>query len=187
MFNIDAGRYPSKNAFMEDIQLIRNNAIEYNPDTNMDSKQIRHSANALIDMAEALFSMEMDDDFPNKIEEARKLVEESMEFEKGEEVRGRDMPTMEEGTDCSGQSEQNERDGGKSTEQSPPPIFVLDMEGLRSVVLKATDKARICSWGVPQIECLGAELCQIVDQYSGEWDRSELSGKMTLCVDSFQL
>uniref|UniRef100_A0A183CTV0 Exonuclease domain-containing protein n=1 Tax=Globodera pallida TaxID=36090 RepID=A0A183CTV0_GLOPA len=148
-------------------------------------------------MAEALFSMEMDDDFPNKIEEARKLVEESMEFEaasgeerggrKDEEVRGKDMPTMEEGTEGSGQSEQNERDGGKSTEQSPPPIFVLDIEGLRSVVLKATDKARICSWGVPQIECLGAELCQIVDQYSGEWDRSELSGKMTLCVDSFQL
>uniref|UniRef100_A0A914H4P0 Bromo domain-containing protein n=1 Tax=Globodera rostochiensis TaxID=31243 RepID=A0A914H4P0_GLORO len=197
MFNIDVGRYPSKNAFMEDIQLIRNNAIEYNPDTDMDSKQIRHAANALVDMAEALFSMEMDDDFPNKIEEARKLVEESMEVEavsgeerggrEGEEVRGRDMPTMEEGTNGSGQSKQNERDWGKSAEQSPPPIFVLDMEGLRSVVLKATDKARICSWGVPQIECLGAELCQIVDQYSGEWDRSELSGKMTMCIDNCQL
>ncbi|KAL3075303.1 hypothetical protein niasHT_033877 [Heterodera trifolii] len=210
MGNIDLSLYASKDAFAKDIQLIRNNAIEYNPDTDMDSKQIRHAANALVDMTEALFSMEMDDDFPTKLEEARKLVEEAKrwtekmetaEKDDGTENGGREKnivpSTVEEderrgevGTETQRQFDDEGHSGGKKkgTDRSPtPPAFILDMEQLQDVVKQATDKARICSWGVPQIECLGVQLCQIVDQFSGEWDRSELIEKMKKCVDAFVL
>lgn len=63
MNKIDQKAYNTKAEFLADIALIRDNALEYNPVTKMEDKIIRHNAIGLMDVAEALFDTEFDDDF----------------------------------------------------------------------------------------------------------------------------
>lgn len=77
MLNIDMFKYDSPEAFMHDLRLIRDNAIEYNPDLEMEDLQIKHTGRWLVEMAEALFEMELNDDFKEKLEDARNLIEEA--------------------------------------------------------------------------------------------------------------
>jgi hypothetical protein len=67
MEKIDKKEYTTKSAFLADVELIKNNALEYNPSLKMEDKIIRHNALGLMDMAEALFDMELDDDFEEKM------------------------------------------------------------------------------------------------------------------------
>nr|CAD2205208.1 unnamed protein product [Meloidogyne enterolobii] len=77
MLNIDMLKYDSPEPFMHDLRLIRDNAIEYNPDHEMEDLQIKHTGRWLVEMAEALFEMELNDDFKEKLEDARNLIEEA--------------------------------------------------------------------------------------------------------------
>uniref|UniRef100_A0A914E6G2 Bromo domain-containing protein n=1 Tax=Acrobeloides nanus TaxID=290746 RepID=A0A914E6G2_9BILA len=76
MSKIDRQEYKTKQDFLNDIKLIMSNALEYNPDRNMEDKAIRHNAIGLMDMAQALFDMELDDDFVERMEETAKLITE---------------------------------------------------------------------------------------------------------------
>jgi hypothetical protein len=67
MTKIDQKAYNSKAEFLGDITLIKDNALEYNPASKMEDKIIRHNAAGLMDMAEALFDSELDDDFEEKM------------------------------------------------------------------------------------------------------------------------
>lgn len=60
---IDDGQYECAREFLSDIELIMNNALEYNPCKDTDSKLIRHFACALNDTALAFIDAEMDSDF----------------------------------------------------------------------------------------------------------------------------
>lgn len=87
MSKIDQSQYNKIEEFLDDINLIRSNAVElynfiaylninlkivlkirYNPDKDIEGRQIRHAAHALVDMTKALLDIEMDDDFPEKLE-----------------------------------------------------------------------------------------------------------------------
>lgn len=70
MNKVDQKKYTRAEQFLDDIRLIRYNAIEYNPDKEMEEKVIRHNANGLMDMAEALFDMELDEKFAERLEVA---------------------------------------------------------------------------------------------------------------------
>lgn len=67
MTKIDQKTYGSKADFLADIKLIMDNALEYNPSLKMEDKIIRHNAVALMDMAEALFDSELDEEFEEKM------------------------------------------------------------------------------------------------------------------------
>jgi len=69
MFKIDAHLYESAAQFLEDIQLITNNALEYNPNRDSNDKLIRHRACALRDFANAIIDAEMDSDFEQMCQE----------------------------------------------------------------------------------------------------------------------
>lgn len=86
MFKIDQQCYKNKQSFFDDIRLIMENALEYNPNRNMEGnfycffvkkkkktfvfadKTIRHNAFALVDMAEELFENDLDEDLIKKLE-----------------------------------------------------------------------------------------------------------------------
>ncbi|CAH2235057.1 ATPase family AAA domain-containing protein 2-like isoform X2 [Pararge aegeria] len=77
MTKVDLHQYNCAKEFLDDVDLICANALEYNPDRTSSDKQIRHEACALRDHAHALIDVEMDSDFELDCQEiARRRVEE---------------------------------------------------------------------------------------------------------------
>ncbi|XP_020369243.1 ATPase family AAA domain-containing protein 2 isoform X2 [Rhincodon typus] len=75
MSNIDLHRYMTVKAYLQDIELICNNALEYNPDRDPSDRMIRHRACALKDTANAIMKSELDEEFEKlceEIQESRK-------------------------------------------------------------------------------------------------------------------
>ncbi|XP_037293009.1 ATPase family AAA domain-containing protein 2 isoform X2 [Manduca sexta] len=80
MTKVDMHKYNCAKEFLDDIDLICANALEYNPDRTSSDKQIRHEACSLRDHAHALIDVEMDSDFELECQEiARKRKEEGDE------------------------------------------------------------------------------------------------------------
>ena len=63
MLKIDSCQYESAAQFLADIELIMNNALEYNPNRDSNDKLIRHRACSLRDFAFAIIDTEMESDF----------------------------------------------------------------------------------------------------------------------------
>ncbi|TNN36157.1 ATPase family AAA domain-containing protein 2 [Liparis tanakae] len=61
--NIDLHRYGTVKEFLQDVDLIWQNALEYNPDRDPSDRQIRHKACALKDTVHAIIKDELDEDF----------------------------------------------------------------------------------------------------------------------------
>ncbi|XP_061144051.1 ATPase family AAA domain-containing protein 2-like isoform X1 [Syngnathus typhle] len=61
--NIDLHQYGTVKDFLQDVDLIWKNALEYNPDTNPSGRQIRHKACALKDTVHAIVRHELDENF----------------------------------------------------------------------------------------------------------------------------
>ncbi|XP_065176729.1 ATPase family AAA domain-containing protein 2-like [Sycon ciliatum] len=66
MQSIDAHKYTSGGAWLNDIELIASNCIEYNPRTNPRGKALRHRAFTLRDVASSLIDLEMKKEFEER-------------------------------------------------------------------------------------------------------------------------
>uniref|UniRef100_A0A1B6EE35 Tat-binding homolog 7 n=2 Tax=Clastoptera arizonana TaxID=38151 RepID=A0A1B6EE35_9HEMI len=71
MTKIDLHKYTCAQDFLNDVELICGNALEYNPDRDAADKLIRHRACYLRDTAYALIKAEMDSDFEDTCREIR--------------------------------------------------------------------------------------------------------------------
>ncbi|KAM4735621.1 ATPase family AAA domain-containing protein 2 isoform 2-T2 [Anableps anableps] len=72
---IDLHQYGTVKEFLQDVDLIWQNALEYNPDRDPSDRQIRHRACALKDTVHAIIREELDEDFEkicDEIKESRK-------------------------------------------------------------------------------------------------------------------
>ncbi|XP_044264400.1 ATPase family AAA domain-containing protein 2-like isoform X2 [Tribolium madens] len=69
MTKVDFHRYECAKDFLKDIELIVQNALEYNPAKTSADKQIRHRACSLRDYAYTLIKNEMDSDFEDKCQD----------------------------------------------------------------------------------------------------------------------
>ncbi|XP_076387362.1 ATPase family AAA domain-containing protein 2 isoform X4 [Megachile rotundata] len=81
MTKIDMHCYLCARDFLDDIDLICKNALEYNPDRDPADKLIRHRACSLRDNAYALIKAELDSDFEDKCREIsknRRVIESSV-------------------------------------------------------------------------------------------------------------
>ncbi|KPJ18640.1 ATPase family AAA domain-containing protein 2 [Papilio machaon] len=79
MTKVDMHKYNCAKEFLDDIDLICANALEYNPDRTSSDKQIRHEACSLRDHAHALIDVEMDSDFELECQDiAKKRREEGL-------------------------------------------------------------------------------------------------------------
>ncbi|KAJ8715210.1 hypothetical protein PYW08_005191 [Mythimna loreyi] len=76
MTKVDMHKYNCAKEFLDDIDLICANALEYNPDRTSSDKQIRHEACSLRDHAHALIDVEMDSDFELECQEIAKKRQE---------------------------------------------------------------------------------------------------------------
>ncbi|CAH1993589.1 unnamed protein product [Acanthoscelides obtectus] len=72
MMKVDFHKYECARDFLNDIELICQNALEYNPARTSADKQIRHRACSLRDYAYTLIKTEMDSDFEDKCQEIAK-------------------------------------------------------------------------------------------------------------------
>uniref|UniRef100_A0A3Q4AUM9 ATPase family AAA domain-containing protein 2 n=1 Tax=Mola mola TaxID=94237 RepID=A0A3Q4AUM9_MOLML len=68
---IDLHQYGTVKEFLEDVDLIWKNALEYNPDKDPSDRQIRHRACALKDTVHAIIRDELDEDFEKICEEIK--------------------------------------------------------------------------------------------------------------------
>lgn len=71
MTKIDKHQYLTAKDFLWDVDLISNNALEYNPDKEPSDKVIRHRACSLKDAAHAIFAAELDPEFDRMCEEIK--------------------------------------------------------------------------------------------------------------------
>ncbi|GMR48802.1 hypothetical protein PMAYCL1PPCAC_18997, partial [Pristionchus mayeri] len=76
MAKIDRRDYVDPQQFVDDINLIMSNALEYNP-PDTEGRVIRHNAVALRDMCDALLDMELDEKFVEKMQESSRLLKEA--------------------------------------------------------------------------------------------------------------
>ncbi|XP_038567961.1 ATPase family AAA domain-containing protein 2-like isoform X2 [Micropterus salmoides] len=68
---VDLHQYGSVKEFLQDVDLIWQNALEYNPDRDPSDRQIRHRACALKDTVHAIIRDELDEDFEKICEEIK--------------------------------------------------------------------------------------------------------------------
>ncbi|KAG7229369.1 hypothetical protein INR49_012886 [Caranx melampygus] len=68
---IDLHQYETVKEFLRDVDLIWQNALEYNPDRDPSDRQIRHRACALKDTVHAIITDELDEDFEKICEEIK--------------------------------------------------------------------------------------------------------------------
>uniref|UniRef100_I3JJY8 ATPase family AAA domain-containing protein 2 n=1 Tax=Oreochromis niloticus TaxID=8128 RepID=I3JJY8_ORENI len=68
---IDLHQYGTVKEFLQDVDLIWQNALEYNPDRDPSDRQIRHRACALKDTVHAIIKDELDEDFEKLCEEIK--------------------------------------------------------------------------------------------------------------------
>ncbi|XP_047216913.1 ATPase family AAA domain-containing protein 2-like isoform X3 [Girardinichthys multiradiatus] len=68
---IDLHQYGTVKEFLQDVDLIWQNALEYNPDRDPSDRQIRHRACALKDTVHAIIREELDEDFEKICEEIK--------------------------------------------------------------------------------------------------------------------
>ncbi|XP_070821724.1 ATPase family AAA domain-containing protein 2-like isoform X1 [Chaetodon trifascialis] len=68
---VDLHQYRTVKEFLEDVDLIWQNALEYNPDRDPSDRQIRHRACALKDTVHAIIRDELDEDFEKICEEIK--------------------------------------------------------------------------------------------------------------------
>ncbi|RVE62455.1 hypothetical protein OJAV_G00157590 [Oryzias javanicus] len=72
---IDLHQYGTVKEFLEDVDLIWQNALEYNPDRDPSDRQIRHRACALKDTVHAIIQEELDEDFEKICDEIKESRE----------------------------------------------------------------------------------------------------------------
>ena len=76
MSKIDLCKYETVDDFLQDIELICSNALEYNPDHTMYGRALRHRACALRDLAKATIEQELEKDFEKRCQEIKKARKE---------------------------------------------------------------------------------------------------------------
>uniref|UniRef100_A0A3Q2Y4F3 ATPase family AAA domain-containing protein 2 n=1 Tax=Hippocampus comes TaxID=109280 RepID=A0A3Q2Y4F3_HIPCM len=69
--NIDLHQYVTVKDFLQDVDLIWQNALEYNPDRDPSDRQIRHRACALKDTVHAIVRHELDENFEKLCDEIK--------------------------------------------------------------------------------------------------------------------
>ncbi|XP_034552830.1 ATPase family AAA domain-containing protein 2-like isoform X2 [Notolabrus celidotus] len=69
--NVDRHKYGTVKEFLQEVDLIWQNALEYNPDRDPSDRQIRHRACALKDTVHAIIRDELDEDFEKICEEIK--------------------------------------------------------------------------------------------------------------------
>uniref|UniRef100_A0A3Q1IFZ7 ATPase family AAA domain-containing protein 2 n=1 Tax=Anabas testudineus TaxID=64144 RepID=A0A3Q1IFZ7_ANATE len=196
--NIDEHKYVTVGEFMSDTDLIWQNALEYNPDSDPMDRHIRHRACALKDTVRAIIKDELDEDFERVCEE----IKESR-INRGETnpvVQLKHFCLIHLSTSSSSPEERNEHEmraskaaleqmqlfnRGRSVEalDEETPSLVVDHSKLKSLLNRAVDKTEGAE--VEPLEKLYALLAQCIYRHRNNYRKMELVQEMKKEIDSF--
>ncbi|XP_045913868.1 ATPase family AAA domain-containing protein 2-like [Micropterus dolomieu] len=198
--NIDQHKYVTVREFMSDADLIWQNALEYNPDSDPMDRHIRHRACALKDTVRAIIRDELDEDFARvceEIQESRiKRASSEANPEHTDGVRSspwsRNSPgprqkcSMDEARAGEAALEQMQLfNRGRSVEildEETPPL-VVDHSKLRDLLSRAVATSEGAE--VEPLEKLYALLAQCIYRHRHSYNKTELIQVMKKEIDSF--
>ncbi|KAM7384838.1 hypothetical protein PAMA_011952 [Pampus argenteus] len=197
--NIDEHKYVTVGEFMSDVDLIWQNALEYNPDSDPMDRHIRHRACALKDTVRGIIKKELDEDFERVCEEIKESrVNRASSC-------GTDSNPDDAGRLCSSASTRNiprpaqrrnrnesaglehlqPLDSSRSAEilEEETMPLVVDHNKLKELLSRAvarTDRAE-----VEPLEKLYAVLAQCIYRHRSNYNKTELVQEMKKEIDSF--
>ncbi|XP_054461492.1 ATPase family AAA domain-containing protein 2-like [Anoplopoma fimbria] len=191
--NIDEQKYVTVGEFMSDADLIWQNALEYNPDSDPMDRHIRHRACALKDTVRAIIRAELDEDFERACQEIRasriNRATSCGSETNSEKADSRNSP-----------GPRRERDNGRETganmaaleqmqlfnremlDKETPPL-VVDHNKLRGVLSRAVDQTE--DHEVEPLEKLHALLAQCIYRHRNDHNKTKLVQEMKKEIDSF--
>ncbi|XP_044027436.1 ATPase family AAA domain-containing protein 2-like isoform X2 [Siniperca chuatsi] len=201
--NIDEHKYVTVREFMSDVDLIWQNALEYNPDSDPMDRHIRHRACALKDTVRAIIRDELDADFERVCEE----IQESRI--KRASSGGTEANPEEASGVCSSAFTRNSTgprkksnrgetrakkaaleqmqlfNRGRSVEilDEETPRLVVDHSKLRDLLSRAVAKSEGAE--VEPLEKLYALLAQCIYRHRHSYNKTELIREMKKEIDSF--
>uniref|UniRef100_A0A4W3HPF9 ATPase family AAA domain-containing protein 2 n=1 Tax=Callorhinchus milii TaxID=7868 RepID=A0A4W3HPF9_CALMI len=191
MSNIDLHKYMTVKEYLQDVELICNNALEYNPDRDPGDRLIRHRACALKDAANAIVKSELDEEF-------EKVCEEIVESRKNRGIffffvhflPFLVFPSVDKLSIL--RMTRNRRDQveqhihvEKAMEilSEPTPPLIIDHERLKSILKLVIEKSK--QFNIIQLEKLYAILSQCIYCHRKAFDKTMLVQEMAREVDKF--
>uniref|UniRef100_A0A8C1X673 ATPase family AAA domain-containing protein 2 n=1 Tax=Cyprinus carpio TaxID=7962 RepID=A0A8C1X673_CYPCA len=176
---IDLHKYETVAAYLQDVDLIWQNALEYNPDRDPSDRLIRHRACALKDTVHAIIRDELDEDFEKicaEIKESR--IKRGSTSSRFTPAYYHVLPKL------SATVEQKTSDPAPSKDATPVPaqavisprqtgvntgVFILCFQELLQRVVNMTE-----GYEVNQLEKLYALLCQSIYRHRKDYDKTAL-------------
>ncbi|KAM4549949.1 ATPase family AAA domain-containing protein 2-like isoform 3-T3 [Fundulus diaphanus] len=201
--NIDEHKYVTIKEFMSDADLIWQNALEYNPDSDPADRHIRHRACALKDTMRVIVKDELDKDFQRVCEEIRESrIERALSYRAranleltngfynsvfprnstgpGERQRKGEMRANKAAFE---QMQQFNKDrSAESVEEQAPPL-VVDHKKLKDLLSRAVAKTEGAE--VEPLEKLYALLAQCIYRHRNDYNKTELLKEMKKEIENF--
>ncbi|XP_037650196.1 ATPase family AAA domain-containing protein 2-like isoform X4 [Sebastes umbrosus] len=202
--NIDVQKYVTVSEFMSDVDLIWQNALEYNPDSDPMDRHIRHRAYALKDTVRAIMRDELNKEFEGVCEEIRES-----RYKRASSCGTEANPEEADGV-CSSAFTRNspgprqEHNNGGETRanmaaleqmqlfKSVSSVEILDEETrplvvnhskLRDLLSRAVVKTERCE--VEMLEKFYALLAQCIYRHRNNHNKTALLQEMKKAIDSF--
>uniref|UniRef100_A0A671MLI9 ATPase family AAA domain-containing protein 2 n=1 Tax=Sinocyclocheilus anshuiensis TaxID=1608454 RepID=A0A671MLI9_9TELE len=206
---IDLHKYETVVAYLQDVDLIWQNALEYNPDRDPSDRLIRHRACALKDTVHAIIRDELDEDFEKicaEIKESRirrgstssrftpayyhvlPKVSATVEQKTSDPAPSKDAtPVLKRMTrgfkmQAEQQSLISVDAAMKILEQKNMPLIV-DHNKLKELLQRVVDMTE--GYEVSQLEKLYALLCQSIYRHRKDYDKTALIQEMSKEVEEF--
>uniref|UniRef100_A0A674CGQ8 ATPase family AAA domain containing 2 n=1 Tax=Salmo trutta TaxID=8032 RepID=A0A674CGQ8_SALTR len=151
---VDLHKYVTVREFVNDVDLIWKNALEYNPDSDPSDRQIRHRACALKDTTHAIIRDELDEDFNRICEQIRE----------SRNKRGNNVAVL------LGFKSYSKNNHGHSQTLYSYSVCVIFL--VQELLKRAVSKTE--GYEVHQLEKLYALLCQSIYRHRKNFDKTEL-------------
>ncbi|XP_066530483.1 ATPase family AAA domain-containing protein 2-like [Hoplias malabaricus] len=189
--NIDMHKYITVNEFLNDVDLIWKNALEYKPDCDHTDRQIRHQACALKDTVRSIIKQELDKDLEKiceKIRESRNtrgftssrlapwFCEVKEEGHRTEKLKQSQAFLSTRSTRKRKCVQQRPRKAKIRAQEQPlpkeTPALIVDHEKLRGLLQHVVQRTE--SWEVIKLEKLYAYLAQCIYKHHQDYDKTSL-------------
>ncbi|TMS39278.1 hypothetical protein L596_005827 [Steinernema carpocapsae] len=203
---IDQKAYSTPEDFLADIQLIRANAVEYNP-SNEDGRKVRHGAHALEDMVVAMLDVDLDEAFVERAAMLKKMIDDAEAVERETERQSQHLLQAANSSADLQQTPEAEVENGEAVEgadqmgddcadsggddvvcldeypQSAMDVgtFINEQNVLMCVKRTAEDTSMFT---IPELESLADRITQLQEMYMYKRDRNRIPEKITELVDN---
>ncbi|VDN01233.1 unnamed protein product [Thelazia callipaeda] len=169
--------YKTQEEVIDDLRLIYQNAIEYNPITDYRGRQIRIMAKLLLDKGTRLI-LDLDSEYVKRLENVKKLLRENgVKLDDLCNLDGVKQAVISDSCDLEGEvisdSSEKKLTGNRDSRTTEAhPVLQINLTKLEELVRMAVMKTR--NWPLVHLEQLATALTESINSFLGKWDRREL-------------